>query len=114
MAVEWPTGVNKKFYGMQRSSENNTLVTEFESGRKRYTLKNSVPKLVFSVMLDISTKAEERLFWAWYSNTLLSRTKTVNLPDFLGGGTVKEYRMTEEPSAEGQLPKTFTFNFREE
>lgn len=114
MAVEWPEGVNKKFYGMQRSPEDNTLVTQFESGRKRYTLRNSVPKITFSVMLDIKTKTEERNFWAWYSNVLCSRTQTVNLPDFLGSGTTVEYRMTEEPSAEGLLPRTFTFKFREE
>lgn len=114
MAVEWSSSVSTAFYGMQRSPEDNTLVTEFESGKKRYILKNSTPKLTFSVMLDISTKAEERAFWTWYTEVLMSRTQTVYLDDFLGSGDTKEYRMIEEPSAEGLVPKVFTFTFREE
>lgn len=116
MAVNWPEGVPNKFYGMQRTPENNTLTTEFESGKKRYILKNSSPKITFSVMLDLKSKTEELLFWNWYKDVLLSRTQTVMLPDFLepDSETEKEYRMIEEPSAEGLLPKTFTFNFKEE
>lgn len=113
MAVEWSTNVNMKFYGMTRATEENVIKTQFESGRERYRLKNSSPKIAFSVQLDLNTKAEERAFWDWYNDTLLSRTETVYLPDFLGGTTGKEYRMTEEPSIEGQRPKVLTLTFKE-
>lgn len=113
MAVEWSADVNKKFYGMTRSTEENIITTKFESGKERTRLKNSAPKMVFSVQLDLSTRAEERTFWDWYDNTLLSRTETVFLPDFLGSSEGKEYRMMEEPSCEGIEPKTLTLTFKE-
>lgn len=113
MAVEWSADVNQKFYGMTRTTEENIITTKFESGRERTRLKNSEAKKVFSVQLDIATRAEERIFWDWYNNTLLSRAETVFLPDFLGGRTRKEYRMTEEPSGGGIEPKTLTLTFKE-
>lgn len=103
-----------KFYGMTRSSEENIISTKFESGKERCRLKNSVPKRTISVQLDLQSKEEERDFWDWYDNELLSRSETVFLPDFLGSTKGREYRMTEEPSIEGQLPKTLTLTFREE
>lgn len=113
MAVEWSQDVNKDFYGMTRTTEENVITTKFESGKERLRLKNSVPKMVFSVQLALKTWAEERSFWEWYDSTLLSRTETVNLPDFMGSGITKEYRMTEEPSGEGIDPKTLTLTFKE-
>lgn len=115
MVVEWPyESVNNDFYGMTRVNDENIISTRFESGKERYTLKNSSPKLTISVMLDIHSKAEELAFWKWYTDTLKSRTETILLSDFLGSGIDKEYRMIDEPSAEGQNPRIFTFTFREE
>ena len=113
MAVEWSASVNMKFYGMTRATEENVIKTQFESGRERYRLKNSAPKVTFSVQLDLDTREEERAFWDWYANTLLSRTETVYLPDFLGGTSAKEYRIMEEPSVEGQRPKVLPLTLKE-
>ena len=113
MAVNWSGAVDTNFYGMTSSASENIITTEFESGKKRTRLKNSSVRRTFSVQLDLWTKTEEAAFWFWYDTALHSRAQTVWLPDFLGQAVMKEYRMTEEPSCEGQHPKVLTLSFEE-
>ena len=113
MAVNWPNDVNTNFYGMTGSSVENVITTEFESGKKRTRLKNSSVKRTFSVNLDLWTSAEDESFWDWYDTSLRSRAQTVWLKDFRGTNVIKEYRMTQEPSSEGQKPKILSLTFEE-
>lgn len=113
MTVEWPGTVSAKFYGMTRSTEENSEEVKFESGKTRRYLRNSSPKKNFSVSVDLWSRQEERDFWEWYSETLLSRVNWVTLPDFTGSGESKDYEMTDEPSSEGQMPVVLTLSFRE-
>lgn len=105
----------QKFYGMESSSAENVEETVFESGKSRYTLKNSSPKLIHSFSFLISSKAEELSFWNWYRNTLLSRTQTVGLTDLVTHSGIKEYRMTVEPKIQNsQYPKECSVTVKEE
>lgn len=113
MAVNWSEDISTTFYGMTTTTTENIITTEFESGKKRTRLKNSSPKRTFSVKLDLWTKEEETGFWTWYDTRLHSRAQTVWLPDFFGRPEMKEYRMTAEPTCEGQRPKILSLSFEE-
>lgn len=105
----------QKFYGMTTEPENNVEETVFESGKTRYTLKNSSSKLVHSCSFLIMNKAEEVTFWNWYNNILLSRTQTVRLTDLVEHQGEKEYRVTSEPQMQNsQFPKECQITFKEE
>lgn len=109
----WPSGVNRNFWGLSTSVKDNLQVVEFESGAKRTYLKNSQAKKTFSFSLSLWTKAEEMSFWGWYEDTILSGSLTFALPDFITHAALTEYRLTGQPSVSGQYPKTLTLNVEE-
>lgn len=103
------------FYELTTTPDSNIIETQFESGKVRYTLKNSTPKKTHNFNFDLKNKDDELNFWTWYSDTLLSRTQTVKLLNLISGKGFKEYRVTEEPSvSEGSYPKTCSMSVREE
>ena len=106
----------QKFFGMTTAPENNVITTEFESGKVRYQLRNSTPKLTHSFSFLLKSKEDELAFWNWYNNDLLSRTQTVELYDLVKGAPdKKEYRMTTEPAVQdSQYPKECQINVKEE
>ena len=114
MAVSWYKD-SPKFFGLSTSSNENIETVEFESGKKRFFLKNSTNKKAFSFSFLITDSQDEESFWSWYENTLLSRTQTVNLTDLVTGSGQTEYRMTEEPStSDSQFPKEYSVSVEEE
>lgn len=111
--VSW-FSLNQKFHSMTTSAKNNIQTLEFESGKSRDYLLDSTPRKIHSVSFNISSKTEEAIFWDWYENTLLSRTQTIKLPDFVRGTGTREYKMTAEPQTnDSQYPKEFTTTFEE-
>jgi len=105
---------NQKFFSMGTSGKNNIKTLEFESGKTRDYLLDSSPRKTHSVSFKIENRTEESTFWNWYANTLLSRTQTISLIDFVSGTGTKEYKMTEEPQTnDSQYPKEFTTAFEE-
>lgn len=109
----WSKNVNTDFYALSEGVTENVNTVEFESGVKRTYLKNSVAKKTFSFSLMLWTKEEERAFWSWYDDTILSGTLTFGLPDFITGTGTTEYRLTEKPSVSGQYPKELSLSVEE-
>lgn len=117
MAVNWPSGVSYKAYGMNLSPANNVEEVTFESGMKRTYQKDLRGKvtasLTFTFKDDNTPSCSFRLFWDWYKNRLLTRANTFYFPDLITHSTLTEYRMTSEPSIRGQLYKVVTFSVEE-
>ncbi len=113
MAQSWPSGVNRKFYGLSTGVEKNTKEIEFESGKKRTYLLNSTPRKTFRVSLSLESKAEETAFWGWYENDILSGSLSFVLPDFIALDHDTEYKLTSTPTTEGQYPKKLTLEMEE-
>lgn len=111
--VLWPTGVNTNAYSMSAGVKENIKVTEFESGKSRTFLLNSAPKRVFSFNIDFWSDEEEKAFWTWYDNVLLSGSESFSFPDLLEHTGDAEYVMTDTPSVSGQMPKTVSISVRE-
>ena len=111
--VLWPAGVNKSAYGMNTGVKENIKTTEFESGKSRTFLRNSAPKHTFSFNIDFWSDEEERAFWTWYDNVLLSGSESFLFPDLFTHTGTTEYIMTDTPAVSGQMPKTVSITVRE-
>lgn len=109
----WSSSVNKNFFGLTTTVNENLNTIEFESGVKRTYLKNTTPKKKYSVSLNLWTKTEEVAFWNWYNDTILSGSLTFGLKDFTTQSGLTEYRLTSVPSVSGQYPKTLTLQIEE-
>jgi len=116
MAVSWSTMVNTKAYGMDTGGGENVESIEFESGKARTYLKNSVPKKVFSFVIrmnDVGATSEYKYFLAWWDNTLLSGALSFYFNDLITHSGLKEYRATQTYSVTGQKYKEVTFSVEE-
>lgn len=100
-------------YGMETGVKENIKMTEFESGKARTFLRNSAPKHTFSFNIDFWSDDEERAFWTWYDNVLLSGSESFAFPDLMEHTDDTEYIMTDTPSVSGQMPKTVSISVRE-
>lgn len=117
MAVAWPLSVNQKAYGMETSPGENVERVEFESGKARTFLKNSVGKKVHSFMLDledVGDTSEYKTFLKWWEDDLASGSLSFLFPDLITHDADKEYRSVDGTfSATGQRKKTITFSVEE-
>lgn len=116
MAVNWNNEINTDAYGMDTSANENVIRVEYESGKEKTYLKNSSVKKVFTFMLSMQDKganSEYKKFWAWYDNVLLSGSLSFMFPDLITHSGLKEYIMTDVPSAKGQNPKEVTIAVKE-
>ena len=117
MAVAWPTGVNQKAYGMDTSPGENVERVEFESGKARTFLKNSVGKKVHSFMLsleDAGDTSEYKTFLEWWSDDLASGSLSFLFPDLITHDADKEYRSVDGSfSATGQRIKEISLTVEE-
>lgn len=117
MAVAWPLSVNQKAYGMDTSPGENVERIEFESGKARTFLKNSVGKKVHSFMLtleDIGDTSEYKDFLEWWSDDLASGSLSFLFPDLVTHDADKEYRSVDGNfSATGQKYKEITLTVEE-
>ncbi len=109
----WPSGVNRNFFGLTTTVKENVKTIEFESGTKRTYLKNTTPKKKYSVSLSLWSKNEEVAFWNWYNDTILSGSLTFAFSDFTTQDRITEYRLVSVPSISGQYPKTLTLQIEE-
>lgn len=118
MAVAWPEGVNTNAYGMDIGSGSNVERIEFESGKSRTYLKNSVGKKRFSFLLsmvDDGPGSEFLTFVAWWDNVLLSGSLSFLFPDLLTHSGLAEYKpVNPEYGARGQLRKEVTLEVEEQ
>ena len=117
MAETWPLGVNQKAYGMDTSPGENVERVEFESGKARTFLKNSVGKKVHSFMLDmedVGAGSEYKTFLEWWSDDLATGSLSFMFPDLINHDADKEYRSIDGTfSATGQKRKTITLTVEE-
>lgn len=101
-AVNWPAGVNSKFYGLKETPDDNAVITEYSDGRKAVVLRGTrwLRKISVNVCLDIR-EGETEAFWKWYQDTLGGMAGAFKC-DALGEGTV--WRFTSTPSDGGGIP----------
>lgn len=116
MAVQWPTGVTTRAYGMTTGYIENTETVEMKSGRRVVYLKNSSPRKAFSFrlrMTDNGAGSEYRTFLSWFENTAKSGSENFYFPDLITHSGTKEYQFTEAPQATGQKNKEVTISVME-
>lgn len=107
----WPTAVNTNFYALTESYNDNTSSTEYASGRKAVSLRNTRFVKTTECSLSLNVKSGEySAFWTWYKDTLggLSGAFTCTK---IGSGY---YRFKSTPSAgKGQLFRTLEIKIEE-
>lgn len=100
MSVSWDT-TNlplDKLYGVQLGYEDNAIVTQFDSGRRIATQRNSKNKRRYAVSYA-ATQAQKAIFFNWYENTLGGNAGTFTAPSLRGDGTTQEYMFEGTPTA---------------
>lgn len=100
MSVSWDTTnlpINK-LYGVQLGYEDNAIVTQFDSGRRIATQRNSKNKRKYAVSYA-ATQAQKTTFFNWYENTLGGNAGTFTAPSLRGDGTTQAYMIVETPTA---------------
>lgn len=110
--TSWPSGVNTKFFGYQRKHMDNTVMTEFDSGRKAGFKKNTKNTFSITCTLCLSKKTTElALFWSWYDNHLGGKTGVFTCPA-LGD---RYYRFSEDPEPQdtNQTEETLSLSIEE-
>ena len=88
----------EKLYGVQMGYEDNAIITEFDSGRKIGTQRNSKNKRRYSVSYA-ATQSQKATFFNWYENTLGGNGGTFTAPSLRGDGTTQEYMLEGTPTA---------------
>lgn len=107
--TSWPQNVNTKFYAHVETPKDNTIETEYSSGRKAVFLANT--RFLHEITCKLSvTKTELTTFWTWYTNALGGKAGVFTCSS-LGTGY---YRFTDTPKlSEGQLIRTLELSIEE-
>lgn len=61
----WPEDINNSFFSFQKQPKENTVVSDFSSGRVSGYKKNSRQQFIYTLSVRFS-KEEEALFWEWF------------------------------------------------
>lgn len=100
MSAQWDT-TNlplNKLYGVQLGYQDNAIITEFDSGRRIGTQRNSKNKRRYSVSYA-ATQAQKATFFNWYENTLGGNGGTFTAPSLRGDGSTQTYMLEGTPTA---------------
>ena len=114
MSVAWDTTnlpINKLF-GKQTGYVDNAITTEFDSGRRISTQRNSVNRRRYAVSYA-ATPAQETTFFNWYENTLGGNAGTFTAPSLRGDGTTQTYQFEGTPTSEGLNIRTINMQWVE-
>ena len=87
-----------KLYCVQMGYEDNAIVTQFDSGRKIATQRNSKNKRRYAVSYA-ATQSQKATFFNWYENTLGGNGGTFTAPSLRGDGTTQTYMLEGTPTA---------------
>lgn len=67
----WCSSVNTKFFALTNSYDENTISSEYASGRKTVILKNTRFPKTIKCSLSLNVKSGEyNAFWTWYTDVL--------------------------------------------
>lgn len=100
--VQWPDGVNNRFYAKKDTPDDNAITTEYASGRKAVVLRNTRWPVKFTASLSLDTRnAEYDNFWTWYKD-VLGGLAGVFKCDVLGEG--RTWRFAKTPEDGGGIP----------
>lgn len=94
--INWPSGVNKNFFGMTSHPLSNTETTSYISGRVVSWQRNTKKLMSYSLKLLLDVNTEIPLFWSWFNDSL-GQTAGAFTCDAIG---TSAYRFTEVPSLE--------------
>lgn len=107
--VDWPEGVNTRFFSGTKDAKDNAEVTEYASGRTVAHLSNTRFNFKYNLSLMVN-KAELSAFWDWFTLTLGGLSGAFRC-EAIGG---QLYRFSESPSeGQGQRFKTLTLVIEE-
>lgn len=112
--VEWPSKVNTHFFKGVTKPEDNTITTEYSSGRKITFLKNTRFIFDFECSLGV-TNTERASFWAWFTDTLGGCAGIFHCIELRRTSDSTEYfRFKEVPEeSEGQKNRVLTLSLEE-
>jgi hypothetical protein len=112
--VQWPFDVNTKFFSAVAKPEDNTITTEYTSGRKVTILKNT--RFTFDIECSLGvTSSERESFWKWFTDTLGGCAGIFSCPALQRTSTSTEYfRFKEVPEeSEGQKNRVLSLSVEE-
>lgn len=114
----WPSGVNRKAYGLEISGATNYTEVTFEAGTKRRILNDLKAHKTYTFKLSMddepdNSSSEFKAFMVWYEETLHSGAQTFEFIDFDDISKTKEYFFSSAPKATGQTPKEVTLSVEE-
>lgn len=114
MSVAWNTTdlPLNRLYGVQTGYVDNAIKTEFDSGRVISVQRNSKNKRRYSVSY-CATRAQEKIFFNWYENTLGGNAGTFTAPSLRGDGTTQKYRIEGTPTSSGMNLKEINMEWVE-
>ena len=96
----WCSSVNTKFFALTNSYDENTISSEYASGRKTVILKNTRFSKTIKCSLSLNVKSGEyNAFWTWFTDVLGGLAGTFTCPA-LGS---KFYRFKSVPSESAGL-----------
>ena len=98
--IEWDI-INlplNKLYGVNRGYEDNAITTQFDSGRRIATQRNSKNKRKYKLSYA-ATQAQKNIFFDWYENILGGNAGTFSAPSLRGDGTTQNYMFEGTPTA---------------
>ena len=87
-----------RLYGVQLGYQDNAIITEFDSGRRIGTQRNSKNKRRYSVSYA-ATQAQKATFFTWYEETLGGNGGTFTAPSLRGDNTTQTYMLEGTPTA---------------
>ena len=93
---QWPTGVNKRIYGLKQVYQDNTVRTESDSGIVLAYAKGTWTPRRYEASLHM-TKTEFEAFDSWYRNTLRGTAGVFSFPDLSCTGGTACYRFAAVP-----------------
>ncbi len=96
----WCDSVNTRFFNVSNSRDENTVSSDYASGRKAVFLKNTRFQKTTKCSLSLGMKnGEYDAFWAWYTDVLGGTAGVFTCPA-LGSGF---YRFKSAPSESAGL-----------
>lgn len=122
IVVDWPEGVNNKFYGFNERPKDNIELTEMASGRVVGRKLNTRAIMTFSCSLFLEKRTEMRAFWKWYNDELggtagAFKCRALDTEQGLDveNGEFRHYRFTEtpEPQDTGQQYRAISMTIEE-
>lgn len=92
--VDWVSGVNDRFFAYSSKPKENTVTSEYISGRTVSTNVNTKNIMVHNFNVKLS-KEELALFWTWFNDVLGQKSLAFRCPAL--GNNIYRFTSIPEP-----------------